>query len=263
MFGLLKTYRLIYQERRDVGGGVSSLAFRSEKPLDARAGQHGILRLGVTTMKPFSLASAPEEERVLIGTSLASGSAFKKRLAALQPGDAVTLHGPVNNFTLDDVSGQTVMLAQGVGITPLRSMLAHITLENLAVESSLIHVANTGHAYRQDTERWATRAAYPQHSDEFRSAAAAAAQTHRDATFYIAGAPSFVSPTAALLKDSGVAGANIRQDKYLGYKPGARPAAENPDPDTAVRRPRQGRGRDAAAGAEVPDVLVPTVTERG
>jgi glycine betaine catabolism B len=99
--GLLKTHRLIFQERHDVGGGVSSLAFRPGSPAGARAGQHGILRVGATAVKPFSLASAPEEDSVLIGTSLASGSAVKQRLAALQPGDAVTLHGPVNNFTLE------------------------------------------------------------------------------------------------------------------------------------------------------------------
>lgn len=51
-------------------------------------------------MKPFSLASAPEEDRVLVGTSLASASAFKQRMSALRPGDRVTLRGPVNTFTL-------------------------------------------------------------------------------------------------------------------------------------------------------------------
>ena len=67
MFGLLRHHRLIFEDRRDVGGGVSSFAFRPETPMSARAGQHGILGLSATAMKPFSLASAPEEQRVLIG----------------------------------------------------------------------------------------------------------------------------------------------------------------------------------------------------
>jgi ferredoxin-NADP reductase len=234
MFGLLKTHRLTYQGRRDVDGGVSSFAFRSEKPLDAKAGQHGILQLGVTTMKPFSLASAPGEELVLIGTSLASRSAFKQRLAALRPGDTVTLRGPINNFTLDGAPGQVVMLAQGVGITPLRSMLAHIVLDDVAVDSSLIHVADVGHAYRQDTEVWATRSAYPQHAEQFRSAAIAASQANPDATYYVAGASSFVSSTAALLRDSGIAPSNIRQDKYLGYRPHTAAATDSVARDTSA-----------------------------
>lgn len=224
MFGLLTSYRLTYQDRRDVGGGVTSLAFTSDRPVDARAGQHGFLHLGATTIKPFSLASAPGEGCVLIGTSLASGSAMKTRLAALQPGDSATLRGPINNFTLDDVSGPVVMLAQGVGITPLRSMLSHTARERRAVDSSLIHVAPAGHAYRDDTETWATRAAFPQHTDEFRAAAVATTRAHQEATFYVAGASAFVSSTTALLRDCGVAAGNIRQDKYLGYKPGTGPA---------------------------------------
>ena len=222
MFGLLHSHRLVFHSCREVGGGVASFAFTPEQPFEAKAGQHGILQLGGTARKPFSLASAPEEGSVLIGTSLQSGSSFKQRLAALQPGDTVTFRGPVNKFTLDGAAPQVVMLAQGVGITPLRSMLAHAALSGMTIESSLIHVAHAGHAYRAETEQWATTAAYPQHAGDFRAAAADAAHTNPDATFFIAGATSFVSSTASLLREAGVTGANIRQDKYLGYKPAAR-----------------------------------------
>ena len=52
--------------------------------------------------KAFSIASTPEEGRVLIGTSVQSGSSFKQRLAALRPGDKVGLRGPLNQtFKLD------------------------------------------------------------------------------------------------------------------------------------------------------------------
>ena len=224
MFGLLKSHRLVYEDRRDVGGGVTSLAFRARRPINARAGQHGFLHLGATVVKPFSLASAPGEGAVLIATSLASGSAAKNRLAALRPGDWLTLRGPINNFTLDGVAGPIVMLAQGVGITPFRSMLAHIALDDLALDSSLIHVARSGHAYRDDTEKWAAWSAYPQHSDEFRDAVTATARARPNARFYAAGASAFVSSTAALLRSCGIEAGNIRQDKYLGYRPTARRA---------------------------------------
>ena len=39
------------------------------------------------------------------------------------------------------------------------------------------------------------------------------------ATFFVAGASSFVSSTAGLLRHSGIAGRQIRRDKYLFYKP--------------------------------------------
>jgi ferredoxin-NADP reductase len=230
MFGLLKSHRLTYHDRHDVGGGVWSFAFLPDRPLHARAGQHGILQLGAAAMKPFSLASAPEDELVLIGTSIASGSGFKQRLAALRTGDPVTLRGPVNDFTLDTTRGPVVMLAQGVGITPLRSMLAHLRLNGLRTPSTLIHVATGGHAYRRDTEAWATRSAYPEHAEQFRLATIAAAQDDPTATFFVAGASPFVSSTAALLRDHGVAADSIRRDTYLGYRP--RPAV-TPEPAAA------------------------------
>src|SRR5215467_4814252 len=136
------------------------------------------------------------EEALLPG--LRPGS--KQRLAALQPGDTVTFRGPASKFTLDGATPQVVMLAQGVGITPLRSMLAHAALSGKTVESSLIHVAHAGHAYRDETQQWATTAAYPQHADDFRAAAAAAANANPDATFFIAGATPFVSSTASLMR---------------------------------------------------------------
>lgn len=223
MFGLLKTHRLVYRQRQEVGAGVWSLAFDAHSPLHARAGQHGLLRLPGGGLKPFSLASAPEEPTVLIGTSLHSGSNYKKRLAALRPGDRVTLQGPIMRFTLDGAADHVVMLAQGVGITPMRSMLQHLALTGAATRTELVHVAPAGHAYRADTEAAASTASYVRHAQQFRTATTAAAHAEPDATFYVAGAPSFVSDTAKLLTAAGVHADNIRLDKYYGYKP--RPAA--------------------------------------
>ena len=47
-----------------------AFAFEPDKPLrrsGARAGQHGILHMGGAALKAFSVASAPEEDVVLIG----------------------------------------------------------------------------------------------------------------------------------------------------------------------------------------------------
>jgi ferredoxin-NADP reductase len=241
MFGLLRSHRLIFEGRSEVGGDVWSLAFRPEPPFRARAGQHGLLRIPGASIKAFSLASAPEEATVLIGTSLASESSFKTRLAALQPDDPATLRGPLMNFTLAGAADHVVLLAQGVGITPLRSILGHIALAGLRTQTSLVHVAAAGHAFRADTERWADSADYPQHAEQFRTSAVAAAQGHPNATFYIAGASSFVTSTAALLRQVGIAKKSIRQDKYLGHQD-RRPTTSDQRPATSDQRPRRSPG---------------------
>ena len=220
MFGLLRSHTLVFQDSWPVGGGVTSFSFMPDKPFEWRAGQHGVLSVGGMARKAFSVASAPEEGRVVIGTSVQSGSSFKQRLAALRPGDKVAFRGPVNQtFNLDGAAPRVVLLAQGVGITPFRAMLAHATVAGLNREVSLIHVAHDGHAYRDETRQWATTAEYPQRAPDFQAAARVAAKTTPDATFFIAGAPQFVSSTASLLRESGVASAAIRTDKYLGYEP--------------------------------------------
>ena len=129
------------------------------------------------------------------------------------------LRGPIMNFTLDGAAPKVVLLAQGVGITPFRSMLRHITLTHAATDASLVHVARADHAFRSETEQWANDASFPVHAQEFRAAAVRAAAIHPNATFYIAGASPFVTATVGLLHKAGITKTQIRQDKYLGYKP--------------------------------------------
>ena len=230
MFGLLRNHQLVYRSRQDVGGGVTAFVFDpAEGKLDAQPGQHGMVAVSAGARKPFSLASAPEEEHVLIATSLVSGSAFKKGMGALREGDEIGMRGPIytygQRFTIDDDVSRAVLLAQGVGITPLRSILAHLDLTGRTVETSLVHVAADGHPFREDTERWTTRSTYVDHAADFRAAASSAAADDRERMFYVAGAPAFVSSTTTLLREQGVGPSRIREDKYLFYKPGKNLAA--------------------------------------
>jgi glycine betaine catabolism B len=219
MFGLLHTHRLVFDGRKAEDGDAWSLRFQPTTELTWRAGQHVLLRLAGTAMKPFTVASAPQEGSVIIGTSLQSQSSFKQKLAALTPGDRVAIHGPLMNFTLDGAGADVVMLAQGIGITPFRSMLRHLALSGAATTSAtLIHVA-AGHTYRRDTEADATRAHYPHHADEFTANVAEVIANHPEATYFIAGHHAFVKSTAATLTTADIAPQRIRRDTYYGYTP--------------------------------------------
>ncbi len=84
-----------------------------------------------------------------------------------------------------------MFLAQGVGITPFRSLLRDITLTGLATQTTLIHVGR-GHAYRSDTEPLAGSAHYPTDAESFRRELAAALSSQPDATYYLSGASEFI-----------------------------------------------------------------------
>jgi ferredoxin-NADP reductase len=73
----------------------------------------------------FTIASAPTEESVRLGVKFYSASsAFKRRLAAMSPGDTIYASQLAGDFTLPaDSRRKLAFLAGGIGITPFRSML--------------------------------------------------------------------------------------------------------------------------------------------
>ena len=95
------------------------------KGFDHRAGQHAVLRLSTDQgpdLRPLSVASAPHASEVEFATRIGP-SAYKRAFVALEPGDQVKVSRPMGGLRLDP-SRPAVMVSGGIGITPLRSMLA-------------------------------------------------------------------------------------------------------------------------------------------
>jgi ferredoxin-NADP reductase len=102
------------------------LSIRLERPprFDYRAGQHAMLRV-ITDQgpdfRPLSLASAPQAAQLEFATRIGP-SAFKHAFVALRPGDQVKVSRPMGSFRFDP-SRPAVMVAGGIGVTPVKSML--------------------------------------------------------------------------------------------------------------------------------------------
>lgn len=77
---------------------------------------------------PFTIASAPHEERLRF-TIRCCGD-FTARIGALAPGDQALVRGPYGRFSFLEAAAQPdeplLLLAAGVGITPMLSMLRHL-----------------------------------------------------------------------------------------------------------------------------------------
>jgi glycine betaine catabolism B len=215
-FRLPRITSMTFTASNPEAGDATSLTFRPTRPIRFRAGQHGLLIVPKGGFKPFSIASAPSQELITIGTRLSSGSKFKLALAALQPGDRVRFFGPLMNYTTDRTCADVVFLAQGVGITPIRSMLLDLTHRQAATSTTLVHVA-TAHPFRTDTEACADDAFYPTHSDTFRTLVADIIKDHQPATFMISGAPTFVTATKSFLRERGIPDHHIKLDSMRGY----------------------------------------------
>jgi len=194
---------------------IYTFHFSIKSKLNHKAGQHGLFVLPrFYRPHPFTLSSSPDEKYVSFSTHTATGSKYKNKLLKMEPGEKMFLFGPVLNFTFAKDQTKHVFLAQGIGITPFRSMLAYAKAHQLPVTTTLIHVDGKGHAFKELTSQSATTSFYPTNPDEFRELVG---QQDINQTFYLSGNPKFVSATKDLLTEIGVQTTSIKTDSFLGY----------------------------------------------
>ncbi len=89
-----------------------------------RPGQFALLRLATSQgpdMRPLSLAGPADADTLEFATRVGT-SVFKQAVLALTPGDEVKVSRPLGGFRYDPTR-PAVLVAGGLGITPLRSVL--------------------------------------------------------------------------------------------------------------------------------------------
>lgn len=206
---------MIFIDKVHEGGDIYTFNFKKPKDFNYKAGQHGLwIQASFTRPHPFTLSSSPEEEYVSFSTHIRLGSRYKQKLASLTAGDKMYLLGPILDFSFKDDVHEYVFLAQGIGITPFRSMLLHAKDSILPVTTTLIHVENEPHTFRQLTSSCATVSHYPTTPGEFQGLVK---DQSKKATYYISGSPGFISSVKELLSEQGIDKNHIKTDSFLGY----------------------------------------------
>ena len=126
----------------------------ANQPLPAfEAGAHIDIRVNDAITRQYSLCSSPSERyaysvAVLRDPNSRGGSAAIH--ASFQPGQRVQISAPRNLFALNPEDAKTVLVAGGIGITPIMSM-AH-TLAEQGKEFTLLYVNKPGQRVAFDTE---------------------------------------------------------------------------------------------------------------
>ena len=72
--------------------------------------------------RAFSLSSSPSEPNVASVTAKMTGSPYKEGLRSLRPGDPAVAIGP-HGVLLYDPTRDSLFIAGGIGVTPLRGMI--------------------------------------------------------------------------------------------------------------------------------------------
>ncbi len=216
IIGFLRATKLTFVKKQPEAGDVYTFFFSPAQPLKHIAGQHGLFVLpGLRGLHIFSLSSAPEERYVSLTTHVRPQSRYKRFLAGLQPGDHLTLWGPVLDFIFQKNATDYIFVAQGIGITPFRSLLVHASDAKLPVSTTLIHVDSSSHLFQELTHQLASRAYYPADADAF-TKLVGETLTPR-ALYYLSGSPKFVRATKRTLRSLGVKRSHTRSDSFLGY----------------------------------------------
>jgi ferredoxin-NADP reductase len=114
------------------------------------AGQHVDIRLtgedGYQAERSYSIASAPEDERLLITVErLDDGEVSPYLCDQLAPGDELELRGPIGGYFVwtPALGGPLLLIAGGSGIVPHHAMLRHWAASHSTTPVRLIYSARS------------------------------------------------------------------------------------------------------------------------
>ena len=202
--------------------------FRPAHDMTWQPGEHGIFSFPDKDVKgkkwrAFSIAAAPEEGVVRIATHIGSApSDFKATLRALQPDDLITLRGPFGWFKLRDATAPLVMLAGGVGITPIRALWKSLEKDQ-ARPVTLIYGTSGKHLFQEDLMAVAKQNPqltphFVQAREEVSQLAEASCRQHENAAwYYLSGTRAMTNDLKKQLRKQGIEEKRIIVDPFLGY----------------------------------------------
>ena len=115
---------------------------------------------GETLIRPYSIASDPEDDDLEICLNLVPGGAGSRYLLGLSVGEPVRFTGPWGTFVLDRAPDvETIFIADGTGIAPIRPMIRRALADAGQSRLWLLHgaVRDQGYLYADELDRLASR----------------------------------------------------------------------------------------------------------
>lgn len=221
-----------------------TMEFYWEKPADFEfiAGQNGDFTLynppetdEKGDLRTFSFVSAPYEKNLITATRMRN-SAFKRVLRNLPIKTEIKMAAPHGDFKLHKTATvSAVFLIGGIGITPIRSIMADATFNDLPQKITLIYSNRTpaDTAYTNDFEKYAKTNPNFTFIPVFTDNSLEGWEGERGhinadmikkyvpdietPIYYLAGPPEMVKAMRKLLMEIGANEDNIRSEEFDGY----------------------------------------------
>lgn len=221
-----------------------TMAFHFEKPagLEFRAGQFADYTLinppetdAEGDIRGFSLAHAPFEADLVAATRMRD-TAFKRVLRDMPLGTEVIFDGPYGDFTLHKTeTTPAVFIIGGIGVTPVRSMVAQATHDRTSHQITLLHSSRTPDdlPFKADFEKLASDnpnftyvpVASDSAPDDWQGQRGLVDETMvrqfvediDKPIYYLSGPEGMVKAMRQMLVDMQVNEDNIRTEEFTGY----------------------------------------------
>lgn len=224
-----RTTDLAFKEKRLENDNVYSFIFTADRLPRWHAGQHAIFtlpgkKIAGKIWRPFSVASAPEENAIRIGTIIPpEPSSFKQQLMSLAAGEKIRMHGPFGEMYLRPEIKKAVAIAGGIGVTPFRSIIASLAHGRNNLPFHFIYSASGAHTYRDELETWAAslpnlHMTYTATPEEVNAELEKQIAIHGNSAHYlISGAPGMIRAIRETLSNHGIKKNHILNDPFKGY----------------------------------------------
>lgn len=228
------SYDVRLLDKREIAEGTLEFTLEKPKGFEYRAGQYGDLVLPALggdgedfEKHGFSFASAPYEPTLRMATRMRD-TPFKRAAREVPVGKTVELLALWGDFTLHkNPAVPAVFVIGGIGITPVRSIIAEATHQKLAHQLTLIYANRTRAlaAYTEDLEGYAKAnpnfTFVPVYTKAAGHVTASTIREHvRDTAtpkYYLSGPEGMVKAMRALLIEVGADEDNVRTEEFDGY----------------------------------------------
>jgi NAD(P)H-flavin reductase len=226
--GVTKTIEVKFISAKNISEDYYEITLEKPKGLTWRPGEHAIFSVPNADVsgkkwRAFSIASTPKEGVILLGTRTGkTTSEFKKVFLNLKEGDTVKMRGPFGWFVEQDLTTPVVMIALGVGITPIRALLVKFEHQHDRVVD-VVYSSQQTFMFKDRIEEIINHndsfnISYPKTIDDTKKEINTLVKSHgNNAYYYISGAPNAIKSVQKQLKDSGVKGKRMINDPFMGY----------------------------------------------
>lgn len=218
--------------KEEISDNIYSFYFKNTDLLKWKAGQY--IQLIIPHEQPdnrgikrfFTISSAPFEETIVITTRIetVNSSSFKKALNELKSGSIIECSQPNGKFILEDLSIKIIFIAGGIGITPIRSILADMFHNRKLFKADLLYAnRDADFAFKNEIEEISAsmdnfkihyfispRRISEEELDKIY-------ENYDSKIYYLSGPVNMIKAIEKIFYEKGVTKENIRTDYFPGY----------------------------------------------